>query len=266
MGYMSYTNEMKQFIEENYKDISTAELTERFNSRFGTSLTRETMKKYKENHGMKTGRVGGYQIIKYTDEMHDFMKVYVPGHTHKEIQAEFNRRFTDVHISLNRVSSYIKRHNLSTGFTGRFQKGCVSHNKGKKMPPELYEKCKETMFKKGNEPVNHRPVGSERITKDGYIEVKIEEPNKWRLKHLIIWEEANGPVPPKHCIFFMDNDRTNVTLDNLRVIPRSQLLIMNGRRGFSGHDRDSNEVALTAAQLTEKINQIKRGNTDGENR
>jgi hypothetical protein len=259
MGFMTYTEEMRQFIQDNYKDISTAELTERFNVEFGTNLCRDTMKKYKENHGLKNGRRGGYSIIRYTEEMHEFMREFVPGHTHREIQAEFNKRFPDVHISVNKVSSYIKNHNLSTGFTGRFVKGNVPANKGKKMSTEMYEKCKPTMFKKGQEPINHRPIGSERITKDGYIEVKIAEPNKWRLKHLIVWEEVNGPVPPKHCIFFMDNDRTNVVLENLRCIPRSQLVCMNGRCGFQGYDRESNEVALTAAELTQKIEQIKRG-------
>ncbi len=266
MGYMTYTDEMKKFIEENYKDISTAELVDKFNLHFGTEASLYAIKKYKENHGLRNGRVGGNTPMKYTEEMHAFMKEYVPGHTHKEIQAEFNRRFVEVHISLGRVKSYIKNHGLNTGFTGRFQKGNIPPNKGQKMSADMYEKCKATMFKKGQEPVNHRQVGSERITKDGYIEVKIAEPNKWRLKHLVIWEEANGPVPPKHCIFFMDNDRTNVSLENLRVIPRNQLLIMNGRRGFNGHDKDSNEVALTAARLTEKIEQIKRGNANGKDR
>ena len=46
------------------------------------------------------------------------------------------------------------------------------------------------MFAKGNVPPNHRPVGSERISKDGYIEVKVAEPNKWRLKQRVVYEEA----------------------------------------------------------------------------
>ena len=257
MGYMTYTDEMKQFIEENYKDISTAELVDRFNTRFGAGVSLYAIKKYKENHGLRNGRVGGSTSMKYTEEMHAFMKEYVPGHTHKEIQAEFNRRFVEVHISLGRVKSYIKNHGLNTGFTGQFQKGCISHNKGQKMPPDVYKKCKATMFKAGQTPCNKKPLGSERITKDGYIEVKIAEPNKWRLKHLVVWEEVNGPVPPKHCIFFMDNDRTNTNIENLRLIPRSHLVSMNGKRGFQGFDRESNEVALAAAELTQKINQVK---------
>ena len=45
----------------------------------------------------------------------------------------------------------------------RFKKGHVSHNKGKRMPKELYKKCAPTMFRKGHSPVNWKPVGSERI-------------------------------------------------------------------------------------------------------
>lgn len=53
--------------------------------------------------------------------------------------------------------------------------GNIPFNKGKKgyMSAEQYEKCKQTMFKKGNIPANHRPIGSERVGKDGYILIKI---------------------------------------------------------------------------------------------
>ena len=93
MAYISYTDEMRQFIEDNYKDISTAELVDKFNIRFNTCASEYAIKKYKENHGLKNGRVGGYTHIKYTEEMHSFMREYVPGHTYKEIQAEFEKRF-----------------------------------------------------------------------------------------------------------------------------------------------------------------------------
>ena len=63
------------------------------------------------------------------------------------------------------------------------------------MPKEVYEKVKHTMFAKGNVPPNHRPVGSERISIDGYIEVKVAEPDKWRLKQRVVYEEAKGESP-----------------------------------------------------------------------
>lgn len=106
----------------------------------------------------------------------------------------------------------------------RYQKGCIPANKGKKMDPDTYTKCAGTMFKKGNMPANHRDVGSERINKDGYIEVKVAEPNKWKAKHRVIWEEANGPVEKGYNVQFKDGNRLNVSLENLYLITRSRQL------------------------------------------
>ena len=183
----------------------------------------------------------------YTDEEKQFFADFVPGHSHKEIQQEFISTF-GWEISLSQVKGSIKRYNLNTGRTGRFVKGQVSHNKGQKMSPEIYEKCKGTMFKKGNTPHNHRPVGSERISKDGYVEIKIAEPRKWMFKHRYIWEQANGKIPRSHIVIFRDNDRTNVALENLMLIPRSVNAIINNT-GLSGTIDDTKELAVNYAKL-----------------
>lgn len=256
MAYISYTAEMSQFIEDNYMSMSTAELVDQFNMRFGTEASYYAIKKYKENHGLKNGRVGGSPPMKYTEEMHLFMREYVPGHTYKEIQAEFENVFKQ-HISLGGIKSYLKNHHLNTGFTGRFVKGSIPANKGQKMSSEVYEKCKATMFKPGQEPVNHRQVGSERITKDGYIEVKIAEPNKWRLKHLVVWEKANGPIPKGYVLLFLDSDKTNTDISNLKLIKRSELLVMN-RFNIYGNDAETMDVAANLAQLIDKTYKTKR--------
>lgn len=102
----------------------------------------------------------------------------------------------------------------------RFKKGCVPPNKGKKMSPELYAKAKPTMFKKGNVPANHKRVGSERVNVDGYIEVKVAEPSKWKLKHRVIWEEHFGEIP-RHCnIQFRNGNRMDCRIENLYIITR----------------------------------------------
>ena len=79
------------------------------------------------------------------------------------------------------------------------KKGNVPANKGKKqteyMTPEAIAKTAKTRFKKGNTPHNHKPVGYQRITQDGYIEVKTEEPNIFKLKHRLVWEKEFGEIP-----------------------------------------------------------------------
>lgn len=104
----------------------------------------------------------------------------------------------------------------------RFKKGSVPPNKGKKMSPEVYEKVKETMFKKGNSPVNHREVGSERINVDGYIEIKVAEPNRWRLKHRIIWEQVNGEIPKGYNVQFKNHNTKDCRIENLYIISKSE--------------------------------------------
>ena len=104
----------------------------------------------------------------------------------------------------------------------RFKKGSVPPNKGKKMSPEVYEKVKETMFKKGNSPVNHREVGSERINVDGYIEIKVAEPNRWRLKHRFIWEQVNGEIPKGYNVQFKNHNTQDCRIENLYIISKAE--------------------------------------------
>ena len=94
-----------------------------------------------------------------------------------------------------------------------FQKGSVPFNKG--MKGICAKGCEKTWFKKGQKPINHRPLGSERITVDGYTEVKVEEPNKWRLKQQIVWEEHCGVVPKGYVLIVADGDKTNFDIKNL---------------------------------------------------
>lgn len=194
---MTYTDEMRQFIQDNYKEIYAKELAERFNHEFGTDVTAAMMKSYKARYG------------------------------------------------------------LNSGLTGFFSKGQIPHNKGKKMSTEVYEKAKATMFKKGNVPVNYRPVGSERITKDGYIEIKVKDPRTWKLKHRIIWEEANGPVPKGSAIIMLDGDKTNCELSNLKLVKRSELLIINRYSLFQG-DAELNDAAANLAKMIDAVNDKKK--------
>lgn len=195
MGTRKYTDEQRQFILDNYKGISTKELTDLFNKRFATDLKESTMKGYKGNH------------------------------------------------------------KLWSGYDCRFPKGHVPQNKGKKMPPEVYEKAKATMFKKGQAPVNYKPVGSERVSVDGYIEIKVEDPNKWRLKHQLVYERAYGPIPKDSVVFLLDRNKQNCELSNLKLIKRSELLIMN-RYHLYQKQAELNDTASNLARMINVQNEL----------
>lgn len=93
----------------------------------------------------------------------------------------------------------------------------------------------------------NRPVGSERMGKDGFVMVKVREwpdvpqtKDNWRFKHHIVWEEANSrPVPDGYTVFFADRDKRNFDPDNLVALPRKYIGQLNNPELPKYHDRDS---------------------------
>lgn len=185
----------------------------------------------------------------YTKEERAFLTEYVPGHSHKEITENFNAKF-DSDLKVSQIKSYIKNHKLSTGRTGRFEKGHVPVNKGIK--GKHYPGTEKTWFKKGHNPSNYRPVGSERINRDGYVEVKINDQKTWKLKHVVEWEKINGKIPEKHCLIFMDNNKQNCNIKNLKLISRG----MNARINQNGYQHLEGQLKETAINMLELRNVI----------
>ena len=89
-------------------------------------------------------------------------------------------------------------------------------------------KSNKTSFKKGNIPLCHRPVGTERTNvKDGYIMIKTANPRTWQLKHVWLWEQTHGPKKPNHVIRFIDGDKTNFAIENLESVKKAEIVIFN---------------------------------------
>lgn len=193
--------------------------------------------------------------MKYEKEHIDFIKAH-QGASVREMTELFTKHF-NISVSINQMKGVMYRNNISSGKTGRFEKGHKPHNKGQKMSKEQYEKCKPTMFKKGHIPKNHREIGSERITKDGYIEVKIEDPDVWGLKHRLIYEEHYGEIPAGYSVIFGDGDKLNCNIDNLILVSRSELLIMN-RNKLIKNDSVLTKVGVNIAKLLDTMNKKKR--------
>ena len=55
---MKYTDEMKQFILDNYKGRYNQELADLFNQKFNTNITSRTIKSYKANNKLNSGLTG----------------------------------------------------------------------------------------------------------------------------------------------------------------------------------------------------------------
>ena len=196
-------------------------------------------------------------MTKYTEEEKAFMKSYVPGHSHKEIKEEFFKRFGYIPCK-SFPSSYIKNNGLSTGRSGRFKKGNVSANKGKKMPKAVYEKAKATMFKAGSIPANTMPIGTEKKLTDGYIWIKINDlprvkkQENWTQKHRFVYEKHYGKIPEGHVVIFLDRNSENFDPENLAAIKRSELICLN-KQGLIYDDTNLTKVGIGIVRLSSKI-------------
>lgn len=197
---------------------------------------------------------------KYTDEQIQFIRDNIVGRSHAEMAVLFNKHFgTDIPAAkilylamsngLKNGLDYRLKKGAQIGAATRFKKGQVSWNKGKK---NNYLGGEATQFKKGNRPQTYKPVGTELVNADGYVVVKVADPNKWRQKHILIWEAVNGTVPKGHCLIFADRNPLNVTLDNLLLITRAELAVMN-KRGLIAKSRELTEAGNAVAKVIMKI-------------
>lgn len=168
-----------------------------------------------------------------------------------------------------------KRQGWKTGRTGQFAKGQEPANKGVPCPPGVgahHPNAVATRFKKGHGRSGvavdlYKPIGTERISKDGYPERKINDDmplqGRWRAIHLINWEAANGPIPKGYCLKSKDGAKTNSDPSNWMLIERALLPALNGGRhkrrlAFNEAHPDVRPTLVALATVEHKARQARR--------
>lgn len=136
---------------------------------------------------------------------------------------------------------------------GCFKQGHTPWNKGTNYCAPGSE---HTRFKKGNKPTTWMPIGSERVTKDGYLERKATDtgypPKDWVAVSHIEWEKHNGrPVPKGHAVIFRDGDKRNFAPANLELISRADLM---RRNSYLNLPEPLQQIVQLRGALTAKIN------------
>lgn len=228
------------------------------NKRFDLSLTWSQVKTYCTNHKIKTGMYGkgAREPVKLLNDKQDkYLRRVNYGKTSIEVTELLNTKFC-LNLTPKQIQAYRKNNNIEPcGLTGRFEKGHISYNKGKKMPGHG---APETFFKQGHRPHNAVPVGTVIIDqKDGYLKKKIAEPNKWKFIHVMVWEDANGPKPKGTAVIFLDQDKTNITLSNLTLVSRAELVRLN-HRGLLSNDAEMSKSGIAVAKVLTRLGQLKR--------
>lgn len=249
-----YTDEQIEYLRKITPGRYNKEITEMFNKKFGTNKSEVAIATVRQRKGIKCTV---QHKIQYTNKHIDYLKKLAKeGLFNKEITEKFNKKF-NMNKSERAIRSVRAKHGITTSARKKFEKGHTPWNKGLK---GLDIGGKETQFKKGEKPPSWVPIGSERITKDGYIQIKIREGQQqrnWRGKHILIWERENGPLPDGCVIIFGDGDNRNFDIDNLICVSRKQLLGLN-RHNLIQSDAELTKTAVNIVDLKYKIADLKK--------
>jgi len=221
-----------------------------------------------------------------------YLRTYYPNHSTSAIAKRLNMTPQNVctkaqRFGLKKTVAYIQDPANRCGFPkgsdiGKefwFKKGQEPKNKGLRRPGWHRGRMQETQFKKGVRSgvaaKNWVPIGTVLPDPEGYLRIKVrdavhgKEPTGygntkvWPLYNRYLWEQANGPIPPKHMIIFKDGDRARCVIENLVLISMAD----NARRNSMWNRLPQKlvDVIVLAAALKRRIGKLS-GNGKEQNR
>lgn len=143
--------------------------------------------------------------------------------TNKELGARLGRSpkaigLMALKLGLRKSPAFIAAH-------CRYQHGHASWNKGKTWSPAG---SRRTRFKKGHRGGRYRPVGYERVERDGVM-VKVGEPRIWKPKARLVWEKHFGEIPAGAIVRLKDGNKLNFATENLMLVRRADHMRLNYR-------------------------------------
>lgn len=186
----------------------------------------------------------------WTKEDLNILAEMYPNNYTKDICEKLNRSYSSVSnqaylMGLKKSQAFMRmeleiqaKRLKENGYSSRFLKGRTPVNKGKKMPAEVYEKVKATMFKKNSVPHNAKKAGEEVLRKDKsgrkYWMIKLPGKRKLIYKHHWLWESKNGKIRKGFNVVFKDGNPLNCVLENLEYISNAALMQRNTIHRYPG--------------------------------
>lgn len=255
-----YSVEQIEFIRRHAKNNTRTDLTELFNKKFDESITVGAMNSLMKNRKIKIGIRETANIRRnFTVEEQAFIREHNPGRYNKELTDLLNQKFNK-NYSEQQVKSWKKREKLVSGIDAKYKKGQVPLNKGTKGMFNVGGNS--TSFKKGVAPHNVKPIGSETIRYGGYRWIKVaEDPPVWKAMHVLEWEKHHGKVKEGHVLIFLDGNKQNIDISNLKMVTRAENTRMN-QYGYRSTDPELTSAGILQMKLRNKLTQLKRGTSD----
>lgn len=194
--------------------------------------------------------------IKLNPKIINWLEENVPGRPWKETFRMFKQEFPDLEWSLDSMKHSCYRRGIRNEIDSRYKKGHKSWcagMKGLRIPGS-----EKGWFKKGQKSTTEKPLGSE-YTSDGYVMVKVKmngpRDKRWKLKHVLIWEKYNGPVPKDNVVTFLDGNKRNFDINNLACIRKGVNSVLNKKK-LRSENKEIFEARVAQIELDQKIKRI----------
>lgn len=92
------------------------------------------------------------------------------------------------------------------------------------------------------------PIGTERVKPDGMVQVKIAK-DRWEYKQRLIYSQYhNVQLTSDDYIIFLDQDRTNFDINNLKKVSRRESSVLSNQKLFFNNDKLT-ETGIDVAKL-----------------
>jgi hypothetical protein len=206
--------------------------------------------------------------LRYRDEEIDFLKTYYPFIHNEDLSLMMSRTSVSIGVAASKLGikkckGFLSLNMRRVSEIGRikspfrstcFKKGFSPWNKGKHLSPEHRARLVVSSFVKGNIPYNYKPIGTTRHLGQ-YLEIKIDH-GRWISLSRHTWEQVHGPVPKGYVVFRMDGNIDNNNLDNLCLMSRGELAVLNRR---------ISRVPPELREVQQLLNQIKRLTNEKQN-
>lgn len=192
-------------------------------------------------------------MSKYTPEIIEYIKELSQKDITDTVIAEMVSDKFKIETSKYGIRTVRNRFeiNKKPGEDGRFKKGHIPANKGKKMTEETRLKLSRTWFQKGHK-TNCKPMGSLRRCKKDCIWYIKTETEKWEPYSRVIWKKHHGEIPEGHIIVHLDSNIDNFNIENLACVSKNENLQLN-RKKLRFEDAELTKTGLNIVKLENLI-------------
>lgn len=170
----------------------------------------------------------------YTQDEIDYLKSIIKGRTTKEIIELYNNKYNK-NMTYNQLLSFQKKYKTRSGLDTTFKKNKV---KNPNPPQQIGYEC--IYYEKGKK----------------HTKVKIGN-KKWIEKSRYVYEQHYEKIPKDCVIIFLDGNRDNFDINNLKCITKEKHRILAGNCLYF-NNKVLNETSIDIAKLISKVKEVER--------